>query len=59
MENQVENKKESKKKIILKEYHTKEYLNKLSKGNNVIFVLPNNTEIEVNGKVGIQNDNKG
>lgn len=40
---------ENKKKVFLKEFHTKECLEKLSKGSNIIYVLPNGNEFEVNG----------
>jgi hypothetical protein len=44
------------KKVTLKEYHSKEYLKKKAKDENIIFVLPNGKEIEFNKKEAESND---
>lgn len=36
-------------KQILKEYHTIEYLKKISNGKTAVFILPNGKEITING----------
>lgn len=37
------------KKIFLKDYHSFEYLRKISNGENVTFILPNGSEVKVDG----------
>ena len=37
-------------KIVIKEYHSVEYLKKIAQGKKYIYILPNGKEIEVNGE---------
>lgn len=38
------------KTIVLKEYHSIEYLKKISNGEDVVFILPNGKEIKINDR---------